>query len=122
MAAQLKLAVKWAFDSAIHDQEGARLALRPGVAKWANAAYPLLKANLRRDPKSGANCATDVFQVNVTSTPLWVFVAMIVNRDIGDDMCVMVAADEPTIDIMADSFLQAMNARMGPSTEASRPN
>jgi hypothetical protein len=111
------LPLEWAFEAAIPDRDLVGRALRPRVIEWANKTYPILKGNLARDPRSGASSATEMLKLWVGEIPYWVFVAMIVNRDIGDDAVAMVAASDATATLMAESYLHVMQTRMGPSTE-----
>lgn len=116
--AQEWMSLTWSFEPALEPRQAVLLpALKPHVARWATKILPKLRNNLRHDSAAEASMATDLLEAEAGGIRLWVFVAMIANRDIGDDAVAMVARSEEAALRFAAAFGEATNTRMGPPTK-----
>ena len=118
--AQMRIALEWAFDARLdHDKDRLIASLKPDVTAWATTILPRMRKQLRRAARRDGTEATMVTRTvegMVGLRRVWMFNAMIANRDIGTDVIAMVAADEGAAHAMARGFLDAAEARMGPGT------
>lgn len=115
--------LEWTFEITLKDRQDELIAaFKPVVSRWANHMRPVLHKNLHSDPLAGCSTATDLLEFTRGPDKVWLFLALFVNRDIGDDVIALVAASERSAELMAQSFLAAMSQRMGePTREFSHP-
>lgn len=111
---QIKIGLDWAFDARLESDQTRLIAeLKPNVTAWVNAEMPVIHKQLKRALRNGMQASMITRMVRIG--PVWMFNALIANRDIGTDVIAMVAASEDAANIMAESFMDTAEARMGPS-------
>jgi len=111
MKTQVKLNLDWAFAAVLENEQTLLIAaLKPGVATWVNETLPILQKRLRK-ARDGTQSTMATRTDN--DAGVWIFNAMIHNRDIGTDIIAMVAPTEDGVKIMSDAFMQAVETRMG---------
>jgi hypothetical protein len=112
------MALDWQFTGSLAARQNELIQrLKPTVTAWGTDMYPKLlkqrrKARSAEGDGSEASSATSQFDCH----GVWVFVAMIMNDDIGTDMIAMVGASRQESDIMRDAFLESVHLRMGAPT------
>jgi len=108
---KIKINLDWTFAKSLQPKQQQLIdQLKPDVVKWSQDAFGKLYTRL--------NCADQVTQSvmgirSIKTNGVWMFNAMIHNRDIGTDIIAMVADSEAGADLMRDSFLQAAETVLG---------
>jgi hypothetical protein len=103
--------LSWQFETSLAAEQGRLIAaLKPHVVAWSRASYPAAKRRLS-EALDGSQ-ATVITEI-MPREGVWLFVAMIHNRDLGTDTVAMAAPTREKIEKMTDAFHVATEMRMG---------
>ena len=92
-----KLALTWSFSRELENEQTQLIAaLKPFVTQWGSRHFPKLVRRLERDSLANNSTFTTVrqFRVRERAEPVWLFLALCVNRSMPSDCVAAVGTNE----------------------------
>jgi hypothetical protein len=119
----VRIPLDWTFEKPLEERQSELIAgLKPEVAAWSQRKLPILLERLKKDEVAQSSMATELIEFErerilpageFGRESVYVFLAMIVNRDLPTTMIAMVAASESHAEIMADAWLKSADIKFG---------
>jgi hypothetical protein len=120
---QVRVPLVWTFEQPLESRQSELIAgLKPEVAAWGHRKLLALLERLKEDEVAQSSMATELIEFErecilpageFGRESVYVFVAMIVNRDLPTTMIAMVAASKEHAELMGDAWLKDANATLG---------
>jgi hypothetical protein len=123
---QVRVPLVWTFEQPLESRQSELIAgLKPEVFAWGNSKLLVLLERLKKDEVAQSSMATELIEFErerilpageYGRESVYVFLAMIVNRDLPTTMIAMVAASKEHAELMGDAWLKTADAHSHPGT------
>jgi hypothetical protein len=120
---EVRIPLDWTFEQTLEPRQSELIAgLKPEIAAWGHRKLLMLLERLQKDEVAQSSMATELIEFErerilpageFGRELVYVFLAMIVNRDLPTTMIAMVAASRQHAETMADAWLKSADIKFG---------